>query len=138
MDLAFGKPKNPAPEAVNSPRTAKQTGRGTLSRFQLHDPSTGRSWPLYLGDNKIGRGLDNDIVLTHDSISRAHARIRVDGGSLYIEDLKSANGTYVSDQRIKQSMLIPDHLFRIGLITLMIRKPTIYESGAPGFADTWD
>ena len=138
MNLAFGKPKNPAPEAVNSPRTAKQAGRGTLSRYQLHDPTTGRSWPLYLGDNRIGRGLDNDIVLTHDSISRSHARIRIDGGSIYIEDLKSANGTYVSEQRINHSVLVPENPFRIGLINLMIRKPTIYEAGGPSWADSWD
>jgi pSer/pThr/pTyr-binding forkhead associated (FHA) protein len=138
MNLPFGKPRSHAPEAVNAPRSAKISGRGTPSRFQLHDPNTGRSWPLYLGENKVGRGLDNDIVLNHDSISRQHAKIRVDGSSVYVDDLNSVNGTYICDERVKHGVVLPDQNIRIGLINLMIRKPGAYESGGPNWVDSWD
>ena len=44
----------------------------------------------------IGRDVDQcDIVLSHATVSRRHARIAFSGGELQIEDLGSTNGTEV-------------------------------------------
>lgn len=50
----------------------------------------------------IGRGSDCELMLTGDDyISTRHARVvRADDRSWYVEDLGSANGTYVNGQRI--------------------------------------
>lgn len=48
----------------------------------------------------IGRGRDNDVVIDAPQISRHHSRlVRADGG-LFIEDLGSANGTFIDGDRI--------------------------------------
>jgi adenylate cyclase len=45
----------------------------------------------------IGRSLDHcDLVLSHSTVSRRHARLMFAGGALQIEDLKSTNGTAVN------------------------------------------
>lgn len=54
----------------------------------------------------IGRGLDNDVVIDAPPISRHHARlVRAEGG-LYIEDLGSANGTFIDGDVIEGRTLI--------------------------------
>lgn len=54
----------------------------------------------------IGRGLDNDVVIDAPPISRHHARlIRAEGG-LYIEDLGSANGTFIDGDLITARTLV--------------------------------
>lgn len=44
---------------------------------------------------KVGRGLDNDLVLEHQQVSNRHALIRLDDEFWTIEDLGSKNGTWV-------------------------------------------
>jgi hypothetical protein len=44
----------------------------------------------------IGRGLDNDVVLTDIAVSRKHFDLRNDGGSWVIVDRGSGNGTVVN------------------------------------------
>lgn len=48
----------------------------------------------------IGRGLENELVLAHDDVSRVHARLLVRGDKFTVEDLGSTNGTYVNDAKI--------------------------------------
>ena len=49
----------------------------------------------------IGRSQDNDIQLPGDKVSRHHARIMPSSqGGYYLEDMASANGTYVNAQRV--------------------------------------
>lgn len=48
----------------------------------------------------LGRVRGNDVVLAKPNISKRHALIRVVDGKLYIEDLKSTNGTLLNGRRI--------------------------------------
>lgn len=50
---------------------------------------------------RIGRELDNDIVLTDPRASRYHAEIRRAGPVLEVKDLESANGTTLNGTRIE-------------------------------------
>ncbi len=52
------------------------------------------------GSYVIGRLEDCDIVLPSTSVSRQHARVFVEGGRCYIEDMGSANGVIVDGQRV--------------------------------------
>jgi pSer/pThr/pTyr-binding forkhead associated (FHA) protein len=47
-------------------------------------------------DLTIGRDQSNDLVLDNPAVSRAHARIYKTQWPFYIEDLKSANGTFLN------------------------------------------
>ena len=48
----------------------------------------------------IGRAPDCDIVVNNPAVSSHHCRLSLSDSGLRIEDLKSANGTYVNGQRV--------------------------------------
>lgn len=50
---------------------------------------------------RIGRELDNDVVLVDPRASRYHAELRRTAGSVEIKDLHSANGTIIGATRIE-------------------------------------
>lgn len=54
------------------------------------------------GSYLIGRQENCDIVLPSTSVSRKHAKIFVESGRCYIEDLNSANGVTVDGQRVAE------------------------------------
>jgi len=65
---------------------------------------TDLSIELKSGLNKVGRQRnDNHIVLVGPEISRFHAELVVEQDRVVINDLGSANGTYVNDQRVQGS-----------------------------------
>jgi hypothetical protein len=72
-----------------------------------------RELPIDAGETLIGRGDGCHIVVGEALVSRRHARIVLDGGRPYIEDLGSANGTFVNQARLHgRALLFPgDHVF---------------------------
>jgi pSer/pThr/pTyr-binding forkhead associated (FHA) protein len=54
------------------------------------------------GELTIGRTPGNDIVIDNVGVSRRHAVIRAQGGKAFLEDLGSANGTFVRGQKIER------------------------------------
>lgn len=58
-----------------------------------------REFALRQGENTIGRE-NADILVSHSTVSRSHARITVRGALASIEDLESTNGTYVDGRRL--------------------------------------
>jgi predicted component of type VI protein secretion system len=71
----------------------------------------------------IGRDSSLPLALEEDNqVSRRHARIAVQGGSVVVEDLGSTNGTYVNDQPISTPRLLnPGDKVRVGLTVLELR-----------------
>jgi len=53
----------------------------------------------------VGRKADNDIVIDNPAISGHHCRLSVQGGTYFVEDLESTNGTFVNEKRVKKSGL---------------------------------
>ncbi|HVE69979.1 MAG TPA: FHA domain-containing protein, partial [Thermoanaerobaculia bacterium] len=47
-------------------------------------------------------------------VSRRHARITLSGDGCLLEDLKSANGTYVNNNRVERADLKQGDLIRFG------------------------
>ncbi|MHA7143085.1 FtsK/SpoIIIE domain-containing protein [Arthrobacter sp. TmT3-37] len=62
-------------------------------------PDAGQVIPLTRGGYTIGRA-GSDIVIADPSLSRRHALLTVTADSILLEDLGSANGTFVDDERI--------------------------------------
>ena len=67
----------------------------------------------------VGRASNATIRLNDDGISRRHARIFNEGGVLFIEDLKSANGTVVNGQQIDRLKLSDGDKIRLGPTTIL-------------------
>ena len=62
----------------------------------------------------VGRDRTCAVVLSHPAVSRRHARITLSGASCLLEDLKSANGTYVNNTRVERATLKPGDVVRFG------------------------
>jgi len=60
----------------------------------------GQRYPLYEGENIIGRAHDCRVVIPASTVSRRHASITIYDRAFSIRDLDSKNGTYVDGERI--------------------------------------
>jgi len=69
----------------------------------MQGPDKGRKFNLLEGENLIGRH-SRTVGLTDGTISRNHAKIIPDGTSWILEDLGSANGTYLNGSRLLKPM----------------------------------
>jgi SARP family transcriptional regulator, regulator of embCAB operon len=77
-----------------------RTSVNAWAQGSLHSAS-GRNYRLQAAATRIGRLDDNDIVLDDGNVSRHHAVIIDTGTSFVITDLRSANGVYVGNERIR-------------------------------------
>ena len=57
---------------------------------------------------RIGRALDNEIVISHSSVSRHHASIENSNGVFAVKDLNSQNGTFVGSRRVTEPTRVSD------------------------------
>ena len=89
---------------------------GMAQAWQLVNvkPETNEKHPLNGGDVMVGRDRSCSIVLSHPAVSRKHARITLSGTTCMLEDLKSANGTYVNNTRVERAKLKPGDVVRFG------------------------
>ena len=76
------------------------------------------------GDTHLGRADENDVVLTGDKVSRRHARIRVDGLQVLLEDLGSRNGTQLNGESIGGEVTLKSgDTFAVGENSLLLKQP---------------
>ena len=111
IDTVLDNPAKPAAShAGHTAGTTDQTGVAYL------DAASGRRYPLQAVATRIGRLRDNDIVLDDVDVSPHHAVI-IETGTGYsinrranyiINDLRSASGVQVQDQRIRSTATLND------------------------------
>lgn len=80
---------------------------------------------------KIGRELDNDVVLVDPRSSRHHAEVRRAGSVLEIRDLDSANGTIVNKEKLEPnawSRLLPGQQVQLAETKFAWEKPVAQQS----------
>ncbi|MFM7200974.1 MAG: FHA domain-containing protein [Myxococcota bacterium] len=97
-------------------------------------PEQGRQFPLIQGRNILGRSEDCTIQLPSNQISRRHACLTLNGGRVLLEDMGSANGTFINGQRLAQGVeLTPNMQFQLGDFVLTVVRPAA-QAPAPGHA----
>ena len=64
----------------------------------------GKRFVLDRNPTRVGRGVDNEVVLDGDSVSRRHAQFEHRGSQWLIVDLGSTNGTYCNDEQIAREI----------------------------------
>jgi len=107
--------------------------RMALPKFMLRGvsgPTFGKTYAM-VGTITLGRNTDCDISIASDEISRQHAKLQVVPDGVMVEDLGSANGTFVNNQRVHGPTLLKagDEL-RVDTIRFMLMSPTMDVSHA--------
>lgn len=99
--------------------------RASLPRFLLRGLSGATLGKAYVVTDGavIGRQADCDIAVPVEEISRHHARVRIASDGLLIEDLDSANGTFINDKRIRSELLRPGDELRLDTVRFQLVAP---------------
>lgn len=89
----------------------------------------------------IGRSLTNDVVISHELVSRRHACLEwlttSEGEGWYFRDLGSANGIFFDGQLVSAVLVIGSAEVRIGdpntgpLVLIETAKPQVMNSAVP-------
>jgi len=117
----------PVPSGVVSEPTAIYAApHSTAPKAQLAVRAPGHQVmrvPVRPGTLRLGRSLDNDIVLPDDKVSRHHGQIGVRLGMLVYTDLGSTNGSYLNGSGVTEIALGPGDVLQLGSSTVTI-EPT--------------
>ena len=70
----------------------------------------------------LGRAPRADFIVNRALVSRLHCRLTAGDDTLEVEDLKSTNGTFVNDKRVKRAELKSGDRLRLGRTELTIEK----------------
>jgi hypothetical protein len=75
-----------------------------------------------LGDTPVtvGRALDSDITIDNTTASHNHARIYYEDEQLFVEDLGSANGTFVNSRRVTKEAIKSGDAISIGKHAILV------------------
>jgi len=89
----------------------------------VEGPSAGRQI-LLAGPLVLGRSPDCDVTLDDGQVSRRHARVTpASDGSAVVEDLGSANGTFVNRNQVEdRARLDPGDELQLGLSVIEVRS----------------
>ena len=115
-------PVAPAPGAEADGRTRV---RAKLPRYMLRGVSgatLGKTFALS-ENGVIGRQADCDIAIPAEEISRQHARLRAAPDGVQVEDLGSANGTFINDKRVQTGLLKPGDELRLDTVRFRLVTP---------------
>ena len=83
----------------------------------LNTPGAGRTYPV--GQSlKIGKAPENDVVIDHPTVSRAHLVLRRMGDQFVVQDLGSTNGTFIDGAQVREAFLKPGALLEVGDVQL--------------------
>ncbi len=80
--------------AQHQAEMAEDSGRAKV--VVVSGVDDGRKFELTGRNVSVGRGMDNDIVLTDLAVSRRHLRIDKEGQSYFLQDQGSGNGTLLN------------------------------------------
>ena len=110
------------PKADDTERTRSVPGPSKIGKDQrallvvLAGPQMGEMHVLPRGEARIiGRKQGCDVRIDDDGVSRRHCSVEVTDEGLMLRDLQSANGTFVSGERIAERLLKDGDRFEIGI-----------------------
>ncbi len=92
---------------------------GTAMLVVVRGPNAGSRFLLDRDETTIGRHPDSDIFLDDVTVSRRHARLRLEGGVVTVEDQGSLNGSYVNGERVDVGNLESGDELQIGRFKLL-------------------
>jgi diguanylate cyclase (GGDEF)-like protein len=102
---------------VHAPEIRDSTPAGMRVRHllvRIEGEALGQVTVLHGDEITIGRGQSSTVCVADSGVSRKHARMYWSSNRYVIEDLGSANGTYVAGQPINQRPLADGDVIQLG------------------------
>jgi adenylate cyclase len=94
------------------------------------------TFPLTGARVRLGRGGDNDVVLSDVSVSRYHAELIREADGWYVQDLKSTNGVEVNRVPVERAPVQPGDRLGIGVFDIGLEKTDARDIRIPVADDT--
>ena len=79
----------------------------------------------------VGRAPDCDLVILDGLLSRKHTLLTIEGERLLVEDLKSANGTFINNIKINTAYASPGDEITFDTITFELLGPCPHGTSSP-------
>lgn len=119
------------PSDEGTPSLASDSDAGLVPMIALkieHEDGRATTFQTHHHTARIGRAEDNDVVIVRGSASRQHATISRRDGRFFIQDLQSANGTFLNGVRLQsaQPMEIGD-VVTIGSVHIRLDAEAMVE-----------
>lgn len=91
-----------------------------MPRLLIRSGETGcEAIELRPGNNRLGRGSNNDFHLDHPTVSTAHCEIICQNGDILVRDCGSTNGTFINGQPIREALLKSGEALRLGDVEMV-------------------
>jgi serine/threonine protein kinase len=92
---------------------------------------------LGTGEFVVGRDAACEVRIPSDAVSRRHARLTIGDDAVFIQDLGSANGTFIDGQRAEGRVpLMAGQRVEMGLVVMQARWTTSPTGSLPTVVDT--
>ncbi|MBF6172630.1 FHA domain-containing protein [Nocardia blacklockiae] len=125
-------PRQPVPAAMNVNMTTKaDTSALPPIRARASTAPVARADRIPAGGLTIGRTSDNQIVVNDPLASRRHARLVKGSEGLVLEDVGSANGTFVNGRREQRVALRERDIVTIGNVDFVVQEGTLKHRKKP-------
>ena len=99
----------------------------------LSGPDEGKEAPL--GSTcEVGSDPECDFALTDPSVSRRHARVTIERDGILVRDLKSRNGTFIGETRVREASARLGAVLRFGRTYAVIQPRWLVREVAPSNA----
>lgn len=117
-------PRRPVATGDDDGRTRVRMALPKFVMRGVSGPTFGKTFGV-TGTLTLGRSAECDIAIPSDEISRHHAKLQVVADGVMVEDMGSANGTFVNNQRVLVPTLMKhgDEL-RLDTVRFMLMSPT--------------
>ena len=123
-------PRRPLPSGDEDGRTRVRMALPKFGMRGVSGPTFGKTFGV-VGTLILGRSAECDIAIPSDEISRHHAKLQVVPDGVMVEDMGSANGTFVNNQRVHGTVLMKhgDEL-RLDTVRFLLMSPAAETAAA--------
>lgn len=96
------------------PTPSQEPGARAAVLLRTDRRGCGQLVGLRLDSTRLGRSWEADARIEDAAVSRVHAEVVSDRGRFFINDLGSANGTFVNERRVDRAPLEDGNIVRLG------------------------
>jgi pSer/pThr/pTyr-binding forkhead associated (FHA) protein len=123
-------PRRPLASGDEDGRTRVRMALPKFVMRGVSGPTFGKTFGV-VGALTLGRSAECDIAIPSDEISRHHAKLQVVPDGVMVEDMGSANGTFVNNQRVHGAVLMKhgDEL-RLDTVRFLLMSPAAEAAAA--------